>query len=290
MVILKREPTNQYDSNAIQVLNVSSVQIGHIPRAVASKLTPFMDARKLLCEAETTGPKGGYDVPISIKLLGTNDPSARAVLKEEMKAVKLPVEELLRQEKEEKAREKARLAAKKEQEKVMKAAKKAGMSMPGSQGQSLFREGTGDFAGGSTQVDLTPNLADIIKDSVRFNPRNVDQMAEQLGMKDDDLAKMDEADQPTMVRTQLLPYQLQVRHFPALRMSQYGNLPAKKWPPDEKLPHRWSSLGYLGALKIASFPKSKTSILKATSFSSCMAISATYSPTTFLAESNPSQQ
>lgn len=262
MVILQREPTNQYDSNAIQVLNVSGVQIGHIPRAVASKLTPFMDARKLLCEAETTGPKGAYDVPISIKLLGTNDPSARAVLKDEMKAVKLPVEELLRQEKEEKAREKARLAAKKEQEKITKAAKKAGMGMPASQGQSLFREGTGDFAGGSSQVDLTPSLADIMKDSVRFNPRNVDQMVEQFGMKDDDLAKMDKADQPTMVKTQLLPYQLQVRHFPALRLPQYGSLPAKKWPPDEKSRHRWLSLGYSSALKIASSPRAKRTYSK----------------------------
>lgn len=212
MVLLNREPTNAYDSNAIQVKNVYGVQIGHIPRQVALKLAPFMDSRKLLCEAETTGPKGGYDVPISIKLLGTNDPSARAVLKEEMKAAKLPVEELLRQEREEKAREMARLKAKKEQEKLIKAAKKAGMSMPGSQGQSIYRNGTGDFAGGSTQADV-PDLADIIKDSVRFNPRNVDQMVEQFGMKDDDLANMEKADQPIMVQTQLLPYQLQVRHF-----------------------------------------------------------------------------
>ncbi|TLD39477.1 putative snf2 family helicase protein [Venturia nashicola] len=208
MVLLNREPTNQYDSNAIQVKNVSGVQIGHIPRQVAAKLAPFMDSRKLLCEAETTGPKGGYDVPISIKLLGTNDPSARAMLKEEMKAAHLPVEELLRQEREEKAREQARLKAKKEQEKLIKAAKKAGMSMPGSQGQSVFREGTGNFAGGSFQAAV-PNLADIIKESVRFNPRNVDRMVEQFGMKDDDLANMDKADQPATVQTQLLPYQLQ---------------------------------------------------------------------------------
>ncbi|RDI87292.1 hypothetical protein Vi05172_g2935 [Venturia inaequalis] len=208
MVLLNREPTNQYDSNAIQVKNVYGVQIGHIPRQVAAKLAPFLDSRKLLCEAETTGPKGGYDVPISIQLLGTNDPSARALLKEEMKAANLPVDELLRQEREEKAREKARLKAKKEQEKLIKAAKKAGMSMPGSQGQSLFPPGTGDFAGGSSQAEV-PNLADIIKDSVRFNPRNVDQMVEQFGMKDDDLANMNKADQPNMVKTQLLPYQLQ---------------------------------------------------------------------------------
>lgn len=223
MVTLQREPTNQYDANAIRVVNVSGVQIGHIPRTVASKLAPFMDSRRILCEAETTGPKGGYDVPISINLMGSNDPSARAILKEEMKAVKLPIEELQRQEREEKARDKARLAAKKEQEKIAKAAKKAGLGMSGSQGSSQIPPGSGDFAGGSSQIDLTPNLEDIIKDSVRFNPRNVDRMVEQFGMNDDDLANMSKADQPAMVKTQLLPYQLQVS-FSNIETFNFANI------------------------------------------------------------------
>jgi hypothetical protein len=169
-----------------------------------------MDSRQILVEAETTGPKDYYECPIVLKLMGTNDPTQRAILKDKMKAAKLPLEELMRQEKEEKAREKVRLAAKKEREKMIKAAKKGGMSMPGSQGSSQIPPGSGEFVGGSSQGDLMPNLEDIIKDSVRFNPRNVDQMVEQFGMKDDDLANMDKADQPTMVKTKLLPYQLQV--------------------------------------------------------------------------------
>lgn len=32
----------QYDANAIQVSNVLGVQIGHIPRAVAAKLAPYL--------------------------------------------------------------------------------------------------------------------------------------------------------------------------------------------------------------------------------------------------------
>lgn len=61
VVICKREPTNpvsrtahtqhlfadltrlnQYDSNAIRVDNVLGQQIGHIPRAVAAKLAPYL--------------------------------------------------------------------------------------------------------------------------------------------------------------------------------------------------------------------------------------------------------
>lgn len=41
-VILKREPQNQYDPNAIRVDNVMNVQIGHIPRGIAAKLAKYM--------------------------------------------------------------------------------------------------------------------------------------------------------------------------------------------------------------------------------------------------------
>lgn len=41
-VVLKREPTNQYDRNAIRVDNVMGAQIGHIPRNLAAKLAPYM--------------------------------------------------------------------------------------------------------------------------------------------------------------------------------------------------------------------------------------------------------
>ncbi|KAH8430451.1 HIRAN domain-containing protein [Aspergillus melleus] len=41
-VILRREPHNPYDRNAIQVLNVMGAQIGHIPRFTAAKLAGYM--------------------------------------------------------------------------------------------------------------------------------------------------------------------------------------------------------------------------------------------------------
>ena len=36
--------------NAVQVKNISRVQVGHLPRAVASKLAPLLDRRAVTVE------------------------------------------------------------------------------------------------------------------------------------------------------------------------------------------------------------------------------------------------
>jgi SWI/SNF-related matrix-associated actin-dependent regulator of chromatin subfamily A3 len=41
-VMIRREPGNPYDSNAIRINNVQEVQIGHLPRTLAAKLAPFI--------------------------------------------------------------------------------------------------------------------------------------------------------------------------------------------------------------------------------------------------------
>ena len=41
-VMVKREPGNPYDSNAIRINNVHGTQIGHLPRNLAAKLAPYM--------------------------------------------------------------------------------------------------------------------------------------------------------------------------------------------------------------------------------------------------------
>ena len=41
-VLVRREPSNPYDSNALRVENVQRDQIGHIPRAIAAKLAKYM--------------------------------------------------------------------------------------------------------------------------------------------------------------------------------------------------------------------------------------------------------
>ena len=50
-VIVRREPSNPYDSNALRVENVQREQIGHIPRTMASKLAKYMvsPSNSLLC-------------------------------------------------------------------------------------------------------------------------------------------------------------------------------------------------------------------------------------------------
>jgi SWI/SNF-related matrix-associated actin-dependent regulator of chromatin subfamily A3 len=61
MVVLRREPHNPYDRNAIRVDNVQGTQIGHIPKTVAAKLARYMDARSLLIE-------GDFECPVELKV------------------------------------------------------------------------------------------------------------------------------------------------------------------------------------------------------------------------------
>ena len=43
--MIRREPSNPYDSNAIRVNNVQGTQIGHLPRQLAEKLAPYLVSR-----------------------------------------------------------------------------------------------------------------------------------------------------------------------------------------------------------------------------------------------------
>jgi len=206
MVLLIREPQNPYDMNAIRVDNVRGQKIGHISKANAAKLAPFMDSRDLRVEGATTGPKDYYDCPIALNLYGSGDPIQKGVLKQKMKDSKLPLDEFLRREREEKARLKA---AEKERLRVLKAAKKGGMSIPGGNG-GAFASDMGDFAGGFTQSDApSQSLEDIMRESERFNPRNFERAVERFGLKEEDLASMTMAEQPKLLQTKMLPYQLQ---------------------------------------------------------------------------------
>lgn len=53
IVGLQREPLNQYDSNAIKVLNTRSVQVGHIERSAAMVLAPLLDANVITIDGKT---------------------------------------------------------------------------------------------------------------------------------------------------------------------------------------------------------------------------------------------
>lgn len=100
-VIVRREPGNPYDSNAIRIENVRRDQIGHIPRQMAAKLAKYMDPGKLLVEGSLTGRKGGYDVPIALRLYGTSAPEERSALVDQLRTDRLPLDGIVQRAREE---------------------------------------------------------------------------------------------------------------------------------------------------------------------------------------------
>ncbi|KAJ5775237.1 uncharacterized protein N7511_000248 [Penicillium nucicola] len=206
-VIVKREPTNKYDRNAIRVDNVMGAQIGHIPRAMAAKLAPYMDAHDLVVEGELTGPIGGFTCPVAVKLFGSSDPVQRSTLKKRMQDDKLPVQQITKAEREE-------AKQKKEFEKnEMQEAKKARSMALGRATAEWQAKEKSDFRNLSTPLGFgeaeQENLENLINQSKTFNPRDIGQVVETFGQKESDLADMSMVDSPPGLFTQLLPYQRQ---------------------------------------------------------------------------------
>ncbi|KAF8161207.1 SNF2 family N-terminal domain-containing protein [Crassisporium funariophilum] len=76
-VFLVREPQNPYDRNAIQVKNISRIQVGHLPRNVATKLAPLLDRKAVTVEGvindgNLSGSRG-YTLSITLKIYGASD-------------------------------------------------------------------------------------------------------------------------------------------------------------------------------------------------------------------------
>ncbi|KAM6502461.1 SNF2 family N-terminal domain containing protein, partial [Amanita muscaria] len=72
-VLLLREPNNRYDRNAIQVQNISRIQVGHLPRQIAVKLAPLLDRRVITVEGEINDGNlngKGYTLSITLKFYG----------------------------------------------------------------------------------------------------------------------------------------------------------------------------------------------------------------------------
>ncbi|KKA21876.1 hypothetical protein T310_4040 [Rasamsonia emersonii CBS 393.64] len=205
-VILKREPGNPYDSNAIRVDNVMGQQIGHIPRNMAARLAKYMDSKSLLIEGILTGMIGAYDCPIVLKLYGPSEPRAKEQVKSQMQIDKLPIGEVKRREREQRRLEKEREKQRKEAEKRARAMAKAmGQGMQWNiPDQAMFAnlstpDGMGEGA----------SLEDLINQSSTFNPRQMVQAVEKFGVNEEDLANMPMAEIPPGLATQLLSYQRQ---------------------------------------------------------------------------------
>ncbi|KIO29735.1 hypothetical protein M407DRAFT_226612 [Tulasnella calospora MUT 4182] len=84
LVSVVREPTNQYDRNAIRVLNASGTQVGHLPRTVAAKLAPLMDQSRVSVEGVMkNGNLSGrfaYELDMTLNICGPSNPARRKEL------------------------------------------------------------------------------------------------------------------------------------------------------------------------------------------------------------------
>ncbi|KAL5360340.1 SNF2 family N-terminal domain-containing protein [Aspergillus floccosus] len=203
-VILRREPTNQYDSNAIRVDNVMGAQIGHIPRNMAAKLAKYMDSKDLLVEGVLTGVKGAWDCPVHLRLFGPADPTKREDIKRRLQQDRLPLDEYRKREREERER-------KKQLEKARKEAAKLSRSLTSGKGHEQNESVLG-YANLSTPEGLgltDESLEDLIEQSTAFNPRDVAKVTENFGTSESDLAHMPMAETPAALATELLPYQRQ---------------------------------------------------------------------------------
>lgn len=231
-VVVRREPSNPYDPNALRVENVQRAQIGHIPRAMAAKLAKYMDANKILVEGSLEGNKGAFDCPIALRLYGTSDPDPRSELVDQMRVDRLPLDGIIQRAREEKKRKADEL-------KRLKSTKKGGvLTASSSQDLSLGSSQT-SFAGTPSSSAPVQDLQSIMADSQKFNPREMGQVVEKFGAGEDVLAAMKMADFPEKLATKLLPYQRQALAW--LMEKEKPQLPAARstdvvqlWKRDSK--------------------------------------------------------
>ncbi|KAF3767761.1 hypothetical protein M406DRAFT_338474 [Cryphonectria parasitica EP155] len=182
VVILRREPSNPYDSNAVRVDNVLGSQVGHLSRALMVKLAPYMDSGDVQVEGIINGEKGFYDCPIRLLLYGTADPVARSVLENRLKADRLVKAASIKQNR----------------PKPQKEQQRKPMGLTSSQPMT-------DLGADQTEFSLE-DLAQISQ-AVQF--RSGDDNLKSLAMDEDALSKLPMAPQPAALKSQLLPYQLQ---------------------------------------------------------------------------------
>lgn len=174
-----------------------------------------MDNSDLHVEGELAGYIGQFDCPLTVHMYGPDPQSQQGVLlAAEMKAAKLPLNALKAAEQQEKKREKERKEAEKriqtEHKKVVAEARRAAAA-GGSGSGARFPSSSQSGWTNQSQPGLgaEPAMADILEASQRFNPREIGNSTDRLGVQEDALKSMPLAEKPTSVKTEMLPYQLQ---------------------------------------------------------------------------------
>lgn len=207
-ILMRREPGNSYDSNAIRIDNVAGTQIGHIPCRIAEKLAKFMDNSFLHVEGELSGEIGTFDCPLAVHMFGPDPQTEEGVLlSAEMKQAKLPLNALKAAEQAEKQRQKE----KKEAEKQRLAEARRAAAAGGSGNGARLPAGSQNGWTNQSQAGLSsqPVMADILEASQRFNPREIGGSTDQYGMQEETLKNMPLTAKPKAIKTEMLPYQLQ---------------------------------------------------------------------------------
>ncbi|KAI9754734.1 MAG: rRNA-binding ribosome biosynthesis protein utp25 [Chaenotheca gracillima] len=202
MVVVRREPTNPYDSNAIRISNMAGNQVGHLPRQMAVKLAPYMDDRSLHLEGKLAGEKGEYNCPISVSLFGPSRQEDKIRVKQRLEKDRLPLNELKKRED----------AARRRNEEVMKRLAAEGTARKGSsdmQWTNGSQYSNGSSQGKKTAMPAPPTMNSIIQGSQQINPRAMSEVVEKFGTGEEALAKMPMADPPPGLAAQLLPFQSQ---------------------------------------------------------------------------------
>ncbi|KAK6220366.1 rad5-like protein (SNF2 family domain-containing protein) [Colletotrichum tabaci] len=182
LVICLREPNNQYDRNAIRVCNVIGVQIGHLPRKVVEKLAPYVDRDEIAIEAVLTGEKGMFDCPIRLHIYGTSNPINRLALEEKLKRDKLI-----------KAGELKKTRAEAEAQRKV-------LGIKGSQSRI-------GLDGGTAEPEVS--LEELAQASQTVQDQHRGDAIKSFVVDEDFLSKMTMAEQPAVLESTLLPYQLQ---------------------------------------------------------------------------------
>jgi SWI/SNF-related matrix-associated actin-dependent regulator of chromatin subfamily A3 len=214
VILIRREPGNPYDSNAIRIDNVNRQQIGHIPRRMAEKLSRYIDDRSLHCEGKLAGSVGTFDCPLTVRLYGP-DPSSDAgrALASRMSADKLSTNALKEAERARKQREKEQQQQEKrrQQEEKRRRVEALRAASGGKGGRVPVANTNSEWANQNTPGDdpSAPVMEDILEASQRFNPREIGDTADKAGLHEAALQDMPMAPQPAAIKTKMLPHQLQ---------------------------------------------------------------------------------
>ncbi|KAF8429565.1 helicase SWR1 [Tirmania nivea] len=222
-------PGEQYDRNAIQVLSVVRVQIGHLPKEKAAKLSPMMDARRIHLAAVVKEEKTLFELPLMVDVYAcTGDELDQDGIINELARVdifftpesnrrRMELRNISRKRKAEEARILAerRLGANLGPMFGSSQRPDAFLAPFGFQTQATY----GYQNTWSSQPPLVQNylelqkLQDLVNESQKIAARDLGNVVEKFGISEADLEKMPKGVQPQGLSIELLPYQLQGLHW-----------------------------------------------------------------------------